>query len=57
MKLSRVEIQSLSSKLSVSESKVDTLATCLLEVVSDQEIDKQKITDLQTQFSEMKSDQ
>ena len=30
---------------------------CLREVVSDQEIDKQKIIDLQKEFSEVKSDQ
>ena len=47
----------LLSKLSVSNSKVDTLTTCLREVVSDQEIDKQKIIDLQKELSEVKSDQ
>ena len=57
MKLSRVEIQTLLSKLSVSNSEVDTLTTCLREVVSDQEIDKQKIIDLQKELSEVKSDQ
>ena len=46
MKLSQAEIPSLLSKLSVSNSKVDTLTTCLREVASDQEIDKQKITGL-----------
>ena len=44
---SRAEIQTLLSKLSVSNSKIDTLTTCLCQVVSDQEIDKQKIIDLQ----------
>ena len=44
---SRAEIQTLLSKLSVSNSKIDTLTTCLRQVVSDQEIDKQKIIDLQ----------
>ena len=57
LKLSRVEIQTLLSKLSVSNSEVDTLTTCLREVVSDQEIDKQKIIDLQKELSEVKSDQ
>ena len=47
----------LLSELSVSNSKVDTLTTCLREVVSDQEIDKQKIIDLQKELSEVKSDQ
>ena len=46
MKLSQAEIPSLLSKLSVSNSKVDTLTTCLREVASGQEIDKQKITGL-----------
>ena len=50
------EIQTLLSKLSVSSSKDDTLTTCLREVVSDQEIEKQKIADLQRQLSEVKSD-
>ena len=40
LKLSRAETQTLLSKLSVSNSKVDTLTSCLREVVSDQEIDK-----------------
>ena len=57
IELSRAEIQSLLSKLSASNSKVDTLTTCLHEVVSDQEIDKQKITDLQKELSEVQSDQ
>ena len=57
MKLSRAEIQTLLSKLSVSNSKVDTLTTCLREVISDQEIDKQKIIDLQKKLSEVKFDQ
>ena len=52
-KLSREEIQTLLSKLSVSNSKVDTLTICLREVVSDQEIDKQKIIDLQKELSEV----
>ena len=56
MKLSRAEIQTLLSKLSVSNSKVDTLRTCLREVVSHQEIDKQKIIDLQKKPSEVKFD-
>ena len=47
----------LLSKLSVSNSKVDTLTTCLREVISDQEIDKQKIIDLQKKLSEVKFDQ
>ena len=42
LKLSRAEIKNLLSKLSVSNSKVDTL-TCLSGVVSDQEIDKKKL--------------
>ena len=46
MKLSQAEIPSLLSKFSVSNSKVDTLTTCLREVASDQEIDKQKVTGL-----------
>ena len=57
LKLSRAETQTSLSKLSVSNSKVDTLTPCLREVVSDQEIDKQKIIDLQKGFSESKSDQ
>ena len=56
MELSRAEIQTLLSKLSVSNSKVDTLTTCLREVVSDQEIDKQKIIDLQKELSEVNFD-
>ena len=40
LKLSRAETQSLLSKLSVSNSKVDTLMACPCEVNSDQEIDK-----------------
>ena len=36
---------------------MDTLKTCLCEVVSDQKIDKQKIIDLQKELSEVKSDQ
>ena len=35
------KIKGLLSKLSVSNSKVDTLAACLREVVSDHKIDKQ----------------
>ena len=54
---SRAEIQTLLSKLCVSNSKVDTLTTCLRELVSDQEIDKQKIIDLQKELFEVKSDQ
>ena len=57
LKLSRAEIQTLLSKLSVSNSKVDTLTTCLREVVSDQEIDKQKFIHLQKELPEVKSDQ
>ena len=57
LKLSWAEIQSLLSKLSVSNLKVDSLTTCLREVVSDREIDKQKITDLQEELSEVKYDQ
>ena len=57
LKLSRAEIQILLSKFSVSNSKVDTLTTCLREAASDQEIYKQKIIDLQKDFSEVKSDQ
>ena len=57
LKLSWAEIQTVLSKISVSNSKVDTLTTCLREVVSDQEIDKQKITDLQKELFEVKSDQ
>ena len=57
LKLSWAEIQAVLSKISVSNSKVDTLTTCLREVVSDQEIDKQKIIDLQKELSEVKSDQ
>ena len=57
MNLSREEIQTLLSKLSVSNSEVDTLTTCLREVVSDQEIGKQTIIDLQKELSEVKFDQ
>ena len=57
MTFSRTEIQTLLSKLSVFNSKVDTLTTCLREVVPDQEINKQKITDLQKELFEVKSDQ
>ena len=57
MKYSRAEIQTLLSKLSVSNSKVDALPTCLREVVSDQKIDQQKIIDLQKELSEVKFDQ
>ena len=56
LKLSWAEIQTLLWKLSVSNSKVDTLTTCLREVVSNQEIDKQHIIDLQKELSEVKSD-
>ena len=45
LKLSRAKIKTLLSKLSVSNSKVDTLTAYLCEVVSDQEIDKQKFID------------
>ena len=45
LKLSRAKIKTLLSKLFVSNSKVDTLTTYLCEVVSDQEIDKQKFID------------
>ena len=57
LKLSREEIQTLLTKLSVSNSKVDTLTLCLREVVPDQEIHKQKIIDLQNKLSEMNFDQ
>ena len=57
LKLSREEIQTLITKLSVSNSKVDTLTICLREVVPDQEIHKQKIIDLQNKLSEMNFDQ
>ena len=57
MKLSRVEIQTLLSKISVSNLEVHTLTTCLREVVSDQEIGKQTIIDLQKELSEVKFDQ
>ena len=43
LKLSQAEIKTLLSKLSVSNSKADTLTTCLRGVVSDQEIDKKKL--------------
>ena len=56
LKLSGAEIQTLLWKLSFSNSKVDTLTTCLREVVSNQEIDKQHIIDLQKELSEVKSD-
>ena len=56
-KLSRAEIQTLLSRFSVSNSKVDTLTTCLQEVVSDQEIDKQKIINLDKELSKVKLDQ
>ena len=36
---------------------MNNLTTCLREVVPEQEIDKQKITDLQNDLSEVKSDQ
>ena len=45
LKLSRAKIKTLLSKLFVSNSKIDTLTTYLCEVVSDQEIDKQKFID------------
>ena len=57
MKLSRVEIQTLLSKISVSNLEVHTLTTCLREVVSDQEIGNQTIIDLQKELSEVKFDQ
>ena len=57
LKLSREEIQTLLTKLSVSNSKVDTLTICLREVVPDQEIHKQKIIDLQNKLSETNFDQ
>ena len=57
LNLSREEIQILLSKLSVSNSEVDTLTTCLREVVSDQEIGKQTIIDLQKELSEVKFNQ
>ena len=57
MKFSWGEIQTLLSKLFFSNSKIDTLTTCLREVVSDQEIDKQIIIDLQKEPFEVKSDQ
>ena len=57
LKLSWAEIQTVLSKISVSNSKVDTLTTCLREVVPDQEIDKEKIIDLQKEHSEVKPDQ
>ena len=56
LKLSGAEIQTLLWTLSFSNSKVDTLTTCLREVVSNQEIDKQHIIDLQKELSEVKSD-
>ena len=37
----RAEVQSLLPKLSVSSLKVDTLTTCLREIVLDEEIGKQ----------------
>ena len=45
LKFSRAEVQTLLSKLSVSNSKVDTLTICLRKVVSEQEMHKQKIID------------
>ena len=57
LKLSRVDIQTLLSKLSVSNLEVHTLTTCLREVVSDQEIGKQTIIDLQKELSEVQFDQ
>ena len=36
---------------------MDTLTTCLCDVVSDQEIDKQKTIALQKELCEVKSDQ
>ena len=57
LKLFRVEIQTLLSKISVSNLEVHTLTTCLREVVSDQEIGNQTIIDLQKELSEVKFDQ
>ena len=50
LKLSRAEIQTLLSKLSVSNSKVDTLTDCLQEEISEKVIAQERINALKKNF-------
>ena len=46
LKPSRAELPSSPSKLSISSSQLDTLTTCLCEIIGEKEIGKQEFIDL-----------
>ena len=50
LKLSQAEIQTLLSKLSVSNSKVDTLTDCLQEEISEKVIAQERVNALKKNF-------
>ena len=50
LKLSRAEIQTLLSKVSVSNSKVDTLTDCLQEEISEKVIAQERVNALKKNF-------
>ena len=54
LKLSRAEIQTLLSKLSVSNSKVDTLTDCLQEEISEKVIAQERINAFKIELSDLK---
>ena len=57
LKLSRAEIQTLLSKLSVSNSKVDTLTDCLQEEISEKVIAQERVNALKEELSDLKLEQ
>ena len=57
LKLSRAEIQTLLSKLSVSNSKVDTLTDCLQEEISEKVIAQERVNASKKELSDLKLEQ
>ena len=57
LKLSRAEIQTLLSKLSVSNSKVDTLTNCLQEEISEKVIAQERVNASKKELSDLKLEQ
>ena len=54
LKLSRAEIQTLLSKLSLSNSKLDTLTDCLQEEISEKVIAQERINAFKIELSDLK---
>ena len=57
LKLSRAEIQTLLSKLSLSNSKLDTLTDCLQEDISEKVIAQEETNALKNELSDLKLEQ